>query len=245
MGLHIYSGSLVRFYTNDWENEIQRLARENGMEYRTDYPFGKPKWPNKVHAVEHLEWMRSTLAESLGPLSWNDDLEEYHTIKLHHEGREAVTMVAAYLHRPDLVMPATMPANIEGDPAYAEAGAKGYLVGPIAAFEAGLVLPGDFDRLRFIESPMQEQVLICSTAFLRSALTFVAKRYWNGEVHPSDWAQRGLAYARSGGTKGPDGTWTAEAEPADSFRGNAEFAFGVYTSMLEFSERHNTAIAVW
>jgi hypothetical protein len=62
MGLHIYSGSLVRFFTNDWENEIQQLARKHGIEYQTSFPEGEPDWPTRNAAIEHLSWMRSTLA---------------------------------------------------------------------------------------------------------------------------------------------------------------------------------------
>lgn len=250
MGLHIYSGSLVRLYTNDWENEIRRWARENGVEYQASFSGAPPVWPTPEQAKEHLLWMRSVLAEQVGAahVSWNDEAPEYHTLKLHQDGRDAITLVAAHLHRPDLPMPTQMPSALMDDPAYAEAGKKGYLLGPIAAFDASLILPGDFEGVQFIESPMHENVLICSKAFLRAALSFVEAKYWDDKVEPSAWVDRGLLYARgSGSTRVVDGQRIEERdeEPADSLRGNAEFAFGVYSSMLEFSDKYNTAIAVW
>ncbi len=248
MGVHIYSGSLVRFYTNDWENEIQQWARENRVEYRTSFSDSPPTWPNREEAKEHLEWMRSVLDAELGAgrMSWNDAVAEYHTKKLHQEGRDALMLVAAHLLRPDLPMPRTMPADAMTDVAYAEAGQKGYLIGPIAAFESSLILPGDFDGVRLIESPLREEILICSTAFLRAAMAFVRKNYWNDSVDPCAWMDRGLIYARGSGSTDPaDGKFVRNNEPENSLRGNAEFAFGVYSSLLKFSDENNTAIGIW
>jgi hypothetical protein len=248
MGLHIYSGSLVRFYTHDWENEIQRMARERGIEYQASWPGGEPKWPSKAEAAEHLAWMRQSIIEKqklpATEALWDDAVDDYHTIKLHHEAREAITIVSAHLHRPDLPMPRTMPHEEFGDNAYNEASAKGYLIGPIAAFESALVLPGAFDGIMFVESPLKEQVLTCSKAFLRKALAFVREGYWGGSVSPHEWTERGLGFARgSGGER--DGEWVADEEPEESLRLNAEFAFGVYSSMLDFSDSNRTAIATW
>lgn len=243
MGVHIYSGSLVRFYTNDWENEIQRWARENGVEYQSSFSGESPSWPTVEKAKEHLAWMRSTFESAA---SWNDDETDYHTIKLHQEGRDALALVAAHLQRPDVPMATTMPDDMMSDVAYAEAGPKGYLIGPIAAFDCSLILPGDFDGVRFVESPMREKVLTCSTEFLKAAMAYVSKNYWNDCVDPKAWIERGLVHAReSGFVDVESGGFVAEKEPENSLKGNAEFAFGVYSSVLTFSDSHNTAIAIW
>jgi|CXWL01.1.fsa_nt_gi hypothetical protein len=243
MGVHIYSGSLVRFYTNNWENEIQRWARENGVKYQSSFAGPTPAWPTSDEATEHLAWMRSTFEHGV---SWNDDETDYHTIKLHQEGRDALTLVAAHLHRPDLPMPLSMPADPMDDVALAEAGPKGYLIGPIAAFESSLIVPGDFDGVTFVESPLHERVLTCSTKFLRNAMAFVRKGYWSDSVEPDSWLNRGLIYARdSGSVDVASGDFTADDEPEGSLQGNAEFAFGAYSSVLAFSDKHNTAIAIW
>lgn len=243
MGVHIYSGSLVRFYTNNWENEIQRWARESGFDYQSSYSGEAPTWPTADEAREHLAWMRSTFEPGV---SWEDDGEDYHTIKLHQEGRDALALVAAHLHRSDLAMPTTMPADLMSDVAYAEAGSKGYLIGPIAAFDASLILPGNFDGVRFVESPLGEQVLTCSTAFLRSAMAFVSDNYFDDGVDPAAWIDRGLIYAHgSGHVDAASGEFIADEQPENSLKGNAQFAFGVYSRLLAFSREHNTAIAIW
>lgn len=248
MGLHIYSGALVRFYTNDWENEIKKFAREQGIEYQRAWNGDEPVWPTKDEAIEHLAWMRETIIETMKPPDaalWNDSIAEYHTIKLHDEAREAICLVAAHLHRPDLLMPQRMPDEAYRDQAYKEAGAKGYLIGPIAAFESALIVPCPFDGVSLIQSPLDEQVLTCSTALLRKALDFVREGYWRGEVDSRNWAERGLGFSRNSGYRDENSAqWIACAEPEESLRLNAEFAFSVYSSMLEFSDANGTAIAL-
>jgi hypothetical protein len=125
MGVHIYSGSLVRFFTNDWENEIQRWARENGATYTSS--GGRTQWPNATDVRHHLEWMREALRARFGQLNWNDDLDTYDTKKLHQEGRDALSIVAAHLHHADLPMPDELPEDVRTDAAYDEAGKKGML----------------------------------------------------------------------------------------------------------------------
>jgi hypothetical protein len=179
---------------------------------------------------------------------WRDDVAEYHTIKLHAEGRDAIKIAAAHLHRPDLPFPTQIPADCESDPAYAEAGAKGYLIGPIAAFDCSLILHGPFDGVSWAPSPLGEQVLMCSVDFLRAGLQFVSNGLWNGETRPVEWRRRGLMFARdSAQLSAQDGAVEAnwDDEPAESLKGNAEFAFGVYSEILDFADQHRTAIAIW
>jgi hypothetical protein len=95
--------------------------------------------------------------------------------------REAIKIVAAHLHRPDLPFPMQMPKNRDEDPAYAEAGAKGHLIGPIAAFDCSLIVHGQFDGVMWVRSPLGERVLTCSVEFLRASLRFVLTGFWNGE----------------------------------------------------------------
>jgi len=247
MGLHAYSGSLVRFYTNDWENEIQRTARENGWSYNVHYPEGEPKWPTADEAREHLAWMRERLSENAGqPVEWNDEEVTYRTTKLHDEAREALMIVAAHLHRPELSMPQQMSVKPYDDVAYSEAGPKGYLFEHMAPFEAALIFPGTFSTLRLMEDPLGGKVLTCSTGLLRGALAFVRDAFWRGAVEPDSWLSRGLVYARGASSSTQiDGEWIKEREPepSDSLRCNAEFGFAVMSSMLDFADRHNTAIA--
>ncbi|MCC6919548.1 MAG: hypothetical protein IT548_10110 [Alphaproteobacteria bacterium] len=249
MGLHIYAGSLVRLFTNDWENEVQRASRERGFTYQTNYQGGEPSWPTPAKAAEHVAWMRETLVATpdVGPgaVDWRDDTNDYHTIKLHEEGRDAIAIISAHLRRPDLPMPSRMPVSAADDLAYAEAGAKGYLMDAVAPFDATLIIPGTFARISLIQDPLGEMRIVCSTALLQASLDAVKQGFWAGAVEPDVWRNRGLVYARSGGTRSADGTWLPEPEPPDSLRGNAEFAFGVYTSMLAFSQHHHAAIAMW
>jgi hypothetical protein len=178
-------------------------------------------------------------------IGWRDDVEEYHTIKLHDEAREAIMIGAAHLRRPDLPMATQMPATPDDDKALAEAGPKGYLVDAIAPFEAALIIPGGFERVSFLEDPLGDKRLTCSRERLRNALREVRRGYWNDEVEPAAWLERGLVFARGATTTTSiDGQETeiGEIEPADSLKGNAEFAYAVFSSILDFSDRNQTAI---
>lgn len=253
MGVHIYTGSLVRFYTNDWENEIQRFCRESGHSYKTTWQGeSEPKWPSSELAAQRLNDLQDAIVRDLGLPSdsvlWRDDVADYHTIKLHTEAREAIKIVAAHLHRPDLAFPAQMPKNCDEDPAYAEAGAKGYLIGPIAAFDCSLIVHGAFDGVTWAVSPLGERVLTCSVEFLRAGLLFVSNGFWNGKTTPKEWRQRGLVFARDSGQLSRQGDVVEavrDEEPAESLKANAEFAFGVYTEILDFADKNKTAIAIW
>lgn len=249
MGLHIYSGSLVRYFTNNWENEIQKLAREQGIEYEVHYSDGEPNWPTTEAAAEYVAWLRSTLLAApevtTESVQWRDDVDPYYTVKLHEEAREAIMIVSAHLQRPELTMPTQMPTAVEDDIAYAEAGSKGYLLESIAPFEASLIIPGTFPRISFMEDPLGYKRLTCSSARVRAALNATRQRFWNGAVEPAAWLERGLVYAyNSSSSQQVDGRWIEqrEQEPADSLKGNAEFAFAVFSSMLEFSDRYHSAI---
>lgn len=250
MGLHIYAGSLVRFYKHDWENEIARLARENGIAYETAWATGEPKWPNDAKARKRVREMRRVLEKKFraASIDWDDDAESYDTVKLHDEGREALVLAAAHTHRPDLPWPTQMPREAYEDIAYSEAAAKKYLVGPIAGFESSLVIPGTFQGLTFIRSPLDEEVLTCSTAFLSAALDAVKASYLSDDAQQDAWLADGLAYSRNASTSEKvEGVWVerSEPEPADSFLGNVRFAYSAYRRMLSFSNAHRCAIALW
>jgi hypothetical protein len=249
MGLHIYAGSLFRFFTNDWDNEIKQWSRENGAEYEAIYLDSRPEQPTKEAISAHIDWMKGILAQSIGIAGsngvWNDDIKEYMTYKLHDEGREALTIVSAHLCRPDLTMPDKMPVDLLEDQALSEAGEGGYLLDAIAPIESSLLIPGDFTKVLRIVDPLGDGRLICSTGRLRTVLERLKSQYWNGVVQPSAWLERGLVYARGASTVrmvGDKWVETREAEPTDSLRGNAEFAFSVYSEILAFSQRHGAPI---
>jgi hypothetical protein len=246
----MYSGALCRLFTNDWENIIQQIAREHGMTYNVRYPDGEPNWPTIEQARDFIGWMQAALTDSLALESrspqWNELLSDYFTDKLHEEGREALMLVAAYLRRPDLQRPTSMPLAEGDDEALNEAGPGGYLVSTIAPLEAALVVPGETDKLTFIEDPLKVKRLTCTTGFLRKVMAELAEGVWHGNVDPTGWRERGLAYARSAGSQdATTGEWTGEPEPPDSLMRNAEYAFGIYHAALEFSEKHDAPIASW
>ena len=136
---------------------------------------------------------------------WNEDVQEYITFKLHDEAREAIAIVAAHLHRPDLNMLDRMPDDPMHDVAYSEAGSKGYLLDAIVPFESSLIIPGNFTKVSMFDDPLGDKRLTCSTARLRNILGRLEKEYWGGAVHPSAWLEGGLVFAR-------DAVFTSKSE---------------------------------
>jgi hypothetical protein len=260
VGLHIYSGSLVRFFCNDWENEIQQMVRDPDFrramldrgyrfnEVQVAYPDGEPVWPTPEAAAAHVTRMRERIVSTIAvpaDLSWNDNVGDYRTHKLHGEGLEAIVIVAAHLHRRELPMPEQMPVRLQDDPAYAEAEAKGYFFGGVAVLSSALIVPGTFDGFVVVDDPLGAKRLTTSTKCLRGALEDLKRVYWGGHVDPLAWRERGLSFARNSGmSEKVDGTLATkwDPEPEHSLRGNAEYAFGVFTSMLEFAEQNHAAI---
>jgi hypothetical protein len=248
LGLHIYTGSLVRFFTNDWENEIQKMSRHNGIEYRTHYANGEPKWSTRPEAESFVTWLRGTFAAKRGvapdQLLWTDDASDYQTFKLHDEGREAIAILSAYQFRPDLTLPKRMPAEPYDDPAVTDAQLQGYMFEALLPFDAELLIPGTFEDVSFVQDALGRKRLCCSTQRLRLALQRIRSQAFGNEPDFPTWLAEGLCYARGSGEVLPDGTMKKEIEPEGSLARNAMFGFAVYSTILDFSDRHGAAIVV-
>ena len=248
MGLHIYSGSLVRFFTNDWENEIEKLARLNGWKYTMHYPDGEPEWPSVEDAEDFSRWLANLILGQEGTrndqLQWKDDLIDYHTFKLHDEGRESMAIISAHEFRPELPLPGNMPDEPYADQAVDEASAGKYSLDALLPFDAELLLPGEFSYVSFVEDPLHRRRLCCSTSRLRKALKKIEAGTFGGQIDVEGWLRNGLVYARNAGKVADDGTLVKEPEPQDSLLRNAMFGFAVYSSILDFSDRYGSAIVV-
>lgn len=248
MGLHIYSGSLVRFFTNDWENEIKKLSRLNGWKYTMHYPDGEPNWPSVADVEDFSRWLSDLILRQVDTtpdqLQWKDNQFDYHTFKLHDEAREAMTIVSAHEFRPELVLSRQMPDEPYADQAIDEASARNYSVDALLPFDAELLLPGEFAYVSFVEDPLNRRRLCCSTARLRKALERIEAGTFGGKIDIESWLRNGLCYSRNAGRVADDGTFVKEPEPQDSLLRNAMFGFAVYASILEFSDRNGAAIIV-
>ena len=129
MALHIYVGSLTRYYAGDWETVIQKQAREAGAN-----PASSPDAPSSEAArdairdpgeirpivVEWRQGIASALKESItDPFEWDESSDApYATDQLTREALWALRLWAAYTEHPDLPRPTGPVADAATDPAF-------------------------------------------------------------------------------------------------------------------------------
>jgi hypothetical protein len=71
MGLDIYSGQLIRYYTRDWETIIQRYGRENNMEVQVVRPKEIKTTPRDEAYKTIYEWQK-VLVEKFKVKIWDE-----------------------------------------------------------------------------------------------------------------------------------------------------------------------------
>lgn len=148
MGIDLYAGPLARYYSGEWQTPAARWAQENGIAFETVYPATTPAQLSLEASTEAVRTFRMRLESKLGALpAWSKASDPYNAYQLRAEGFQAVVFAAALRHRPELKRPKTLPANIQEHPAVSEASARGYYIGPIAAFEAQIIVPGEEPRI--------------------------------------------------------------------------------------------------
>ena len=52
MAFDVYVGSFTRFYRREWENVVQKRAKETGQSYRMIYAGGEPPPPQPAHEIQ-------------------------------------------------------------------------------------------------------------------------------------------------------------------------------------------------
>ena len=101
MSFDVYAGGFARYFAREWENVVQKHARETGMEYRMIRPGNDPgpaKWEDVQAAVGH--W-KAALKQGLGPndpgdIDWNEGRDApYFTDRPGWDGYSALVVMAA------------------------------------------------------------------------------------------------------------------------------------------------------
>jgi hypothetical protein len=109
MALDLYVGGFARFYAREWENVIQRWARESGEKYYLigpDGPVVGPDGPLHTHdwndIAEGVNCWRTAINRGLGknidrPLEWDETrAAPYFTDRLTYEGYGALLVWASH-----------------------------------------------------------------------------------------------------------------------------------------------------
>lgn len=184
MAFDVYVGTMTRFYTENWENVVQRMAREQGMEYRIIRPGGEegPKADTaevKQAVAGWCEWLSSQLkSQGIGPLSWSEeDDAPYFTQRPGWGGYTALVVRAAHAEHPELILPKIVPEDWSSNTAYEKSMSDDFNSKYNAILRAQLWLPIDFAFV--FQSPTivsEEMTWIGSTFALKSQLEELSKQ---------------------------------------------------------------------
>ena len=125
MALHIYVGSLTRYYAGDWETVIQKQAREAGAEpppARSEPGEDAIRDPSEIRpiVVEWRQGIAAALKERItDPFDWDESSDApYATDQLTREALWALRLWAAYAEHPELTRPTGPVADAAADPAF-------------------------------------------------------------------------------------------------------------------------------
>ena len=179
MGIDLYAGPLQRYYTRRWETPGAAAAREAGLHYELVHAGGVD--PLSLHDVEaeaevgaFAERLQARLQLGETP-PWRESFEApYKSVQLTPRGLSALVLWAAYLHRPELERPKVLPEDPESAPAVAEASDGGYYMGPMAVFEAHMVVPGAKNLVGIEVDPIGRELFVTTSAALNEAIAAVA-----------------------------------------------------------------------
>jgi hypothetical protein len=235
MGLDVYVGSLTRYYLGEWETIVQRMAREQGMEFQV---VRKPPNRSIIHRIlERVRWFRSgpeemrktmlqwqrTLARESGIGSlfeWNDELEyEYFTDKPAWDCYGALLLWACYDQVPTATPPATA-RDWTTDVAYQAVRGLRELPYPHLLQDTEFWFPVDFPFPFRARTILQEDVEIGSSIRLLEELRSLNTRTWHATpAELSNWRREGAQYGA----------------PLEK---SAQFAFALLYELCELAVQH-------
>jgi hypothetical protein len=184
MAFDVYVGTMTRFYRGEWENVVQKMARQQGTQYRRIYAGGDPEPPPPAEEIQQAvaAWCaalsQGLAAHGQGPLTWNEDNEQpYFTDRPAWEGYSALLVWAAHDEHPDIPLPSTVPRSWADDPAFERSTEKEFGSRYRTILEPQLWLPADFPFLfDFPTLTSEHPSRIGSTFALRRELDDLADR---------------------------------------------------------------------
>jgi hypothetical protein len=177
MAFDVYVGTMTRYYRREWENVVQRMAREQGIKYNMIYAGGEPPPPPPAEeiqlAVSAWSHMLSEGLKSLevGAISWDEsDRQPYFSDRPGWPGYTGLLLWAAYAENPDLPLPAALPESWIDDPAYQKSTDEGFTSRYLQILRAQLWIPADFNAVADGPDLCQNKTCIGSTFELKRQL---------------------------------------------------------------------------
>jgi hypothetical protein len=186
VGLDVYVGPLVRYYTGQWETVVQQWARQQGHRIdvvRPDNPPDAITDPKKVRAL--VDAWRSQLASQLRPravvaLDWPEDFETpYVTDKPAWDCYAALLLWAAYDEHPDVGRLQVAPEDWTTDAAFRRSTDPGFTSRYAQLLnDTELWLPAEFGFTFTAPSALGKAIGIGSSPTLLAQLNELNRRTW-------------------------------------------------------------------
>jgi hypothetical protein len=182
MAFDVYAGSLTRYYTDRWENVVQKRAREQGYSNQKIGPDG-PRTPPSPEEVQSAiaDW-RQAVAQALGeklsePLQWEESVSTpYFTDRPGWEGYSALLLWAAYASAPEAPPERIPETGWADDPVFQRAIERDSGTRYRQILQPELWLPADYDFCFNYPSVVQQPTWIGSTGGLRRDLDELNER---------------------------------------------------------------------
>ncbi len=205
MALKIYVGSLTRYYSGDWENAAEKIARKHGVPYHMGKPGSDKDMAKEAERIRStvVAWRRKlsvSLEERIeSHLDWDEGADTpYFSERLGWDGFGSLVLWAAYAEHPTIRRPAVLPEGWDEDHALKRSNAEGFksryshLVRNIE-----LWLPSAFELTFEAEDPRGRRTVIGSATTLRKQLADLNVATWKADrderaawkkVRPADGA---------------------------------------------------------
>jgi hypothetical protein len=232
MALDVYVGSLTRYYSGDWENAAEKIARERGVPFRVagaDEPKDKTKEANRIRP-SIIAWRRK-LGDALGGripsrLDWDESAEApYFTARPGWDGFGSLVLWAAYSEHPALRRPGRLPEEWDDDTALVRCNAEGFKskFGHLVR-NVELWLPSAFTLTFEAEDASGRKTVIGSSETLAHQLV---------ELNASTW-RADLGTIQGWGRKAP--------ADDDGLETHAQYACAVILNLVNFANEHTLPI---
>jgi hypothetical protein len=234
MALHIYVGSLTRYYAGDWETVVQKRAREAGAQPSAPSPDAGEdaiRDPAEIRpiVVEWRQGIASALKESItDPFDWDESSDApYATDQLTRDALWALRLWAAYTEHPDLPRPTGHVTDAAADPAFLSSNnPEGTSAYHQIVRDLDLWLPWSFAFTFRAETPAGGgKVGLGSVPTLRAQLAELNQKTWRASSEAT------LA------------SWRKEAHPPDApLEVAAKYAFGVLYPLAALAEKRRLVL---
>ena len=252
MGLDLYSGSLSKFYAREYETPQARFAKENNLPHQTLYaegggPLDREKAKQAISVF--LKNLSEYFVQSNGEFtSWDETKDLYLTEQLHEECFKALQVMCLSAYRKEDFVGAFDDAE-KIDSFLSMKSREEYFESGHAVLECQLFVPGIHDQCTPADDGIGGRVIMTTTSNLRQILDMMNSKIWGNNAQPKKWFERGpVARGKVMEVKRGFLPWKKTVKevdavlPANPLMRNAEYAFGVFSTLLSFAEKHHLPI---